>query len=254
MNQNKHLNDVIANFRIFQEFDTTISKHNTLGMMGIKPGDTVHLIVRMCTMPTEFDEVVFDLFWGYPELGKDYLDACAWTFVGQGCENYVSFLRLDQYEGALVHSGDVIYDDRNQGHHKITVNVSKLPERITHVFFTLSAYRAASVSKFRSPSVKLYPAENPEVSLCDDTSYDKCHKQAIVMCYLERSDGIWSVHECGTSCDGYYHHVEPMLEAIQNIIDRLGEFPHVDLNISYSKITWMDDFFIVRDYCGVQPF
>lgn len=196
-------------------------------------------MVLLYAVPTHLDKVVFDLYWGFPSSGKDYLDACAWSFEGQIWRGHVNFYKKVKLAGALSHSGDKIDFIKRQGHQYIEVDLHRIPLNITHIYFTLSSYSSRTISRFKNPSMRFYAANRPDVMLCEDQTKKAAHRQAIVMCSLQKIDGTWSVHENGALSDGQAlgHGIEPILETIQGLIANTGPFPYHPLNIKWKKRT-----------------
>ena len=86
------------------------------------------------------DHVIFDLFWGYPTSGRDYLDASVLIYKGQSFQGLVDY-RHGAYSG-VSHSGDVMDDAKCLGHHTISVKLKSLPAAVNKLFFTLSAWNS----------------------------------------------------------------------------------------------------------------
>ena len=203
---------------------------------GINGGSTLHLMVLLCAVPVKLDNVVFDLNWGYPLSGRDYLDACAWSFEGQKFHHFVTYSVKSAHGGAIKHSGDVMDDSVKKGHHKIEVHLSKLPKYITHVYFTLSAWKAGNISDYRDPGLRFYEKSRPGAPLCKDETYKSGRDEAIVICSLSRSDDQWMVHSSGAHTDGRLSRVEPLLKTIQALISRTGDYKYIPLRkIHYSR-------------------
>ena len=53
-----------------------------LSSYDVKPFHTIHLMVLLYAVPSHYDHVIFDLFWGYLIRGRDYLDASCLVFNG----------------------------------------------------------------------------------------------------------------------------------------------------------------------------
>ena len=194
----------------------------TLSTYSVMPGSTVHLMVLLCAVPTHLNKVVFDLYWGYPQRGKDYLDASALLFSGS------SFIEVADYQlrnkiRAIRHSGDVM-DNRNRlGHHIINVELKSIPAHITKVFFTLSAWNAPTISHFKNPSLKFYEQSNPGKMLCTDQTNKAGHRQAIVMCSLSKRGGQWFVDSNGALSSGNAKDYSPLIATIQRLVTTMGD-------------------------------
>ena len=199
------------------------------------PNSTIHVMVLLCAVPEHLDKVVFDLYWGYPDSGKDYLDACADIFKGQEWLGFVDYRHKipSEFNGSVVHSGDLMDDIRRQGHHIIKVSLKKVPSRVTHIFFTLCTYKSPKISRYPNPSMKFYEESNPERLLCTEQISKANNRQAIVMCSLMRQGGQWTVQSNGTPSDGNNFKYEPILDTIQGLIAKTGNYPHVPYHVSY---------------------
>ena len=219
----------LVSFCSIQEYNSTHTSLCTLRNNGIKPGATIHLMVLLCAVPPNLDKVVFDLCWGYPYAGRDYLDAVAFTFQGQQWLEWIGYTHENGASGAIRHSGDVMDDLQQKGHHTINVSLRSIPSNVTHIFFTLSTWTTSSIAHFRSPSMKFYEESRPDQMLCTDEISKAGHRSAIIMCSLSRSDGRWLVHGNGTTSDGKLCCMEPLLATIQKLIAKTGNYPHVPI-------------------------
>ena len=195
-------------------------------------------MVLLYAVPTTLDKVVFDLYWGFPSTGRDYLDACAWAFAGQKWHGQVRFHEKVSFNGALRHSGDKIDLIKREGHQYINVDLHRVPSYLTHIYFTLSSYSTRTISHFKNPSMKFYAANRPDVMLCEDQTNKAGHRQAIVMCSLQKIVGKWFVHGNGALSDGQAQTgIEPILKTIQGLIAKTGSFPYHPLNVIRYTIT-----------------
>jgi stress response protein SCP2 len=173
--------------------------------------------VLLYEIPEDFNHVVFDLYWGYPYSGRDYLDASCLVFQN------AQFLSLADYRHHSVqgikHSGDVMNDFNRTGHHTIHVYLKELPSNVTHLFFTLSAWNSPNISKYPNPSLKFYEASNILKDLCKTTFTHANNSQAVVMCSVSRSShGRWGVYESGKLSAGNASRYGPIKNTIQNLI------------------------------------
>ena len=183
----------------------------------IKPNSMLMLVVLMFAIPDQFDNVVFDLFWGYPIGKRDYLDASCLLFQGQ------SFMSVVDYHNhpmsCIRHSGDVMDDQRRLGHHTINVHLKNIPSNVTHLFFTLSAYMSPNISKYPNPSLKFYEADKPNKDLCKTSFTHAGHSQAVIMCSVSRDvGGRWNIFESGKLSAGNVNNYNPLAATIQSLI------------------------------------
>ena len=194
-------------------------------------------MVLLYAVPDHLDKVVFDLSWGYPTTGRDFLDACADIFKGQEWIGFVDFdaKKLRIAPEAVVHSGDMMDDYHRRGHHVIKVSLKKIPARVTHIFFTLCTWKSPTISRYPNPSMKFYEESNPSHMLCTEQISKAGNRQAIVMCSLMRSGSQWLVHSNGTPSDGNNFKYEPILLTVQKLIAKTGNYPYVPFTVSYGR-------------------
>ena len=203
----------------------------TLSSYGIQPGATLHLIRRLYAVPCDLDRVVFDLYWGFPQSGIDFLDACAFAFEGQHWVGTLRFFNKQIFDGALTHSGDITGEENRQGHQIIKANLHKIPSHVTHVYFTLSSYKCKSIQAFENPSLNFYAEDDPDHMLCEDKS-ESSSKRSIIVCSVQKCDDNWVVNGIGLPSEGEcLYEMEPLLETIQKDIEKSGNFKHVPLTI-----------------------
>lgn len=182
------------------------------------PGNaTLYLVVLLYAIPEAFDHVVFDLYWGYPYSGRDYLDASCLLYHG------TQFLNLADYNhrrlSGVTHSGDVMNDFAQTGHHTIHVHLKQIPSNITHLFFTLSAWNSPNIAKYPNPSLKFYEASNVKIDLCKTTFTHARNSQAVVMCSLSKnSQGRWEIYESGKLSAGNANNYSPLKSTVSNLI------------------------------------
>ncbi|XP_072044241.1 uncharacterized protein [Amphiura filiformis] len=195
---------------------------NTLSTYGIKPGATIHLIVLLYAVPSTLNNVVFDLYWGFPSDGLDYLDASALIYNGLNYCDVADWENSCKARGAIFHSGDMIDETNNTGHHIIKVHLNSLPDYVTHVFFALSAWDSPSISRFKNPSLRFYEESNPRDMLCKDETKKAGHRQAIIMCSLTKRGGQWFVHENGKLSNGNARYYSPLRKTARAIVATMG--------------------------------
>ena len=183
----------------------------------IKPNSVLMLVVLMFAIPDQFDHVVFDLYWGYPVGGCDYLDASCLLFQGQSFLSVVDYRH--QYENSIQHSGDVMDRQRRIGHHTINIHLKNIPSNVTHLFFTLSAWTCPNISKYPNPSLKFYEADKPNKDLCKTSFTHAGHSQAVIMCSVSRDiGGKWNIYESGKLSAGNARKYDPLVAIIQSLI------------------------------------
>ena len=65
------------------------------------------------------------------------------------------------------HSGDLMDDVHNIGHHLIKINLDSIPKNITACFFTLSAWNCPTIEHFPNPSLSMFDSNNVAQQLCN---------------------------------------------------------------------------------------
>lgn len=189
----------------------------TLSSFGVKPNSTICLVIRLFNIPENFDDVIFDLFWGYPYGGRDYLDASCLLFSGTSFHQVIDYSHT--YSGAIHHSGDVMDDRNRKGHHTINVSLKKIPASITHLFFTLSAWSSPSIAHYPNPSLKFFDAKKPGKDLCKTTFSHARNSRAVVMCSVSKNpSGQWQIFESGQLSAGNARNYDPIKQTIQQLI------------------------------------
>jgi len=203
----------------FTSFQTHLgSKLATLQDYAVQPFSTLHLIVVLYEISESLDHTIFDLFWGYPSSGCDYLDASVLIYSGIFFQGVVDFEDLD-FSG-VSHSGDVMNDAKRLGHHTINVKLKSLPATIDKLFFTLSAWDSPNISKFKNPSLRFFDAKEPSKQLCSDQMQNAAFSQAIIMCSLSKINGSWKVFSLRTPSAGNAMDYSPLQQKIAGIISQ----------------------------------
>ena len=125
----------------------------TLSTYDVKVRSTIRVMVLLCEVPDDLEHAVFDLYWGYPNRGRDYLDASALFFSKKtrvAIFDYCHGSNKDFSPESVTHSGDLMDDAKETGHHLITVRLHRLPPTITNIFFVLSAWSSPTISFFKA--------------------------------------------------------------------------------------------------------
>lgn len=207
---------------LFEDKEVKIFKSNgqpsTLSDNNIPPYATLYLVVLLYAIPEAFDHVVFDLYWGYPSSGRDYLDASCLVYQGTQFLYLEDFRRRRNING-ISHSGDLMNDYTRTGHHTIHVYLKQIPSNVTHLFFTLSAWRSPNIARYPNPSLKFYEASNIKKDLCKTTFTHASNSQAVVMCSVSKnSQGRWEIYESGKLSAGNAKHYAQLKSTISNLI------------------------------------
>ncbi|XP_078660319.1 uncharacterized protein LOC144904968 [Branchiostoma floridae x Branchiostoma belcheri] len=192
----------------------------TMGDYGVQPHSTIHLIIMLYAIPEHFNHVIFDLFWGYPSHGCDFLDASCLLFSGTSFVAVVDYRHRSYHSGVVRHSGDVMDDYNRKGHHTINVKLKDIPSKVTHMFFTLSAWNSPNISKYPNPSLRFFEASNKNKQLCSDKMSHAADSQAIVMCSVSRKTGVWKIDSLGTLSQGNAKTYGPLQATICKLIQQ----------------------------------
>ncbi|OWF52740.1 hypothetical protein KP79_PYT06322 [Mizuhopecten yessoensis] len=201
----------------------------TLSDFDVPPNATVYLMVLLYSIPEAFDHVVFDLHWGYPVTGADFLDASCLVYQGTALKSvcdYRGYRKSGSQQSikpfplsGLKHSGDIMNKIKRIGHHTINVHLKNIPTEVTKMFFTLSAWNSPNIARYPNPSLKFYQANNPTVDLCKTTFQHARTSQAVIMCSLSRNtDGTWQIYESGKLSSGNAKNYGPLSSTIVGLI------------------------------------
>jgi len=94
-------------------------------------------------------------------------------------------------------------DDANRiGKHMMQADLALVPAAVTHLFFSLSAYKCDDLSLFPHPSVRVFNGHYPEHQLTEYSIESAGHAQAVIMCSLSKPFGAWTLETFGTTCSG----------------------------------------------------
>ena len=198
------------------QIHASTGKQATLQDYGIQPFSTLHLIVVLYEISESLDHVIFDLFWGYPTRGRDYLDASVLIYSGNCYYGFVDYCH--GHISGVSHSGDVMDDSKRLGHHTINVRLKSLPTSVDKLFFTLSAWNSANISRFKHPSLRFFDAKEPKKQLCSDQMQHAAYSQAIIMCSLCKINHTWKVFSLRTLSAGNAKDYSPLKQTISGII------------------------------------
>jgi stress response protein SCP2 len=168
-----------------------------------------------------FDHAIFDLFWGYPPSGGDYLDASVLLYSGSQFVEVIDYQHRESTScSAVKHSGDVMDDAKRLGHHTINVSIKSIPAHINKLVFTLSAWNSPNISEYPNPSLKFFDAKFPDQQLCSDQMSHAAHSQAIIMCCLTNRGSGWQVFSLKNLSAGNAMNYEPLKKSIVGLIGK----------------------------------
>ncbi len=194
----------------------TLKDHN------IPPESKLHLIIVLWAVPDELENAVFDFYWGLPHgRSKDYLDVS--VLVYSGSSNLGVIYYRDPYLSlcpGVRHSGpaDMFYI-RREGRHQVTVNLKTVPHYVDKLVFTLSAWRAGSISEYPYYRLNFYDVNYPDKQLCSDKV--DVHLQiykSVIMCCLSKKNGRWEVIDMKKGSGGFTRNYSPLKREIEALI------------------------------------
>jgi stress response protein SCP2 len=190
----------------------------------VPANSTLQLILLLHSLDSKMGEVIFDLNWGWVRT-RDFLDVSCLLYASS------TFLARIDYEHNIypdamfiIHYGDH-KEPGSRGRQKINVNVSEIPDRVTHLFFVLSSWKSGSLSHYASPGVTMYDITCPDKELCEYNIASAGNTQAVIMCAMVREEyGEWTVQAIGRSCSGNADQYAPIKSAIAAYARELGWF------------------------------
>ncbi|CAG8655214.1 1090_t:CDS:2 [Acaulospora morrowiae] len=193
--------------------------NSTLEDYEIRANSHVQLIVVLYSITKDqaLTNLAFDLYWGFPDSGQDFLDGTCLIYAGDRLWKKYDYLSTFYPPIPYIkHSGDVI--DEYQGHHKITARLNELPDNVGQLYLILSSWRSPTIGHFRNPSFKLYDEGDPEKQLLDYTINRAANSQAVIMCLINRTKGgMWSVIEVGEMSIGNAKNYDPIEKNIRRL-------------------------------------
>ncbi|CAG8440034.1 10178_t:CDS:2 [Cetraspora pellucida] len=197
---------------------------NTLTSYGICANSHIQLVVVLYSISKKdaLKNLVFDLYWGYPASGVDFLDGSCLIYEGNKLWKTYDY-KHKVYSDILYisHSGDDIDRNNATGHHKIQIKLDQLPPSVTQLYLILSSFKSLTIENFRNPSFKLYDEENPNKQLCEYNIHKAGKSRAVIMCLIDRSyyGGKWKVIEVGRLSEGNVMNYSPIMENIKDLIE-----------------------------------
>ncbi|CAG8528731.1 23271_t:CDS:2 [Dentiscutata erythropus] len=197
-----HKNVELKNYRI----------DDTLASYGICANSYIQFIVVLYSVSKKeaVKNLAFDLYWGYPDRGLDYLDGSCLIYKGENLWKTYDWSHLSYTEIPYIkHSGDIMNNEN--------AKLEKFPKDVTQLYLVLSSFRKPTIGHFRNPSFKLYDEERPDKQLCNYNITKAHESQAIIMCLINRSHGNWNVIEVGRQSQGNTNNYSPIVESIKEI-------------------------------------
>ncbi|CAG8512016.1 28920_t:CDS:2, partial [Dentiscutata erythropus] len=213
--------DIERQMLIYKNMKLKNDENNTLTSYGICANSHIQLIVLLYSISKgqAVKNLVFDLHWGYPDKGIDYLDGTCLIYKGNILWKVYDYNhRIHHGIPYISHSGDIMNRKKAIGHHTITAKLDNLPNDVTQIYLILSSWSSPTISHFRNQSFKLYDKANPFKQLCKYDLNEAGNSQAVIMCLINRSlNGCWNVIEIGKLSKGTARDYSPIMENIVNI-------------------------------------
>ena len=159
---------------------------------------TILLKGESFTAPPNLRRVHLDESWLRARDGV-FLDASCLAYRGKGWSEsefagYVDWNCNVCLEGTIMHSGDVLDDNKQSGRHRIEIDLERLPRDITSLYFTISAY-TGTLRHIQQPFLSIHdpdtmvgeqPLELCRYNLESAVASAAAAQTCIVMCKLQR--------------------------------------------------------------------
>eukprot|EP00045_Choanoeca_perplexa_P007363 m.66202 g.66202 ORF g.66202 m.66202 type:complete len:363 (+) comp14044_c0_seq4:166-1254(+) len=189
----------------------------------LEDGASLSAVAQLAEVEKGVRRLRFDLQWDNPRGKVDYLDGSCFLYARQDCLWFVdySFKRNpEEAEGqhAAKHGGD---QKRGGGWtHIIEVDTTHIPDQVTHLFFSLSAYRSPTIGAFPNPGVKIFePLADGDVRHLGGYHIERAgDQQAVVMCAMYRGHLGWRVVEVEKFCTGNVREYDGILACCKRIV------------------------------------
>ncbi|KAK3089514.1 hypothetical protein FSP39_004209 [Pinctada imbricata] len=118
----------------------------------------------------------------------------------------------------IKHSGDVLDTKKKRGEHILTLELQKLPARITHLFFTLSSRITDTLKYYKDPKLEVHDHAEDKPLTETSLTYRMLQGSSVVVCCLYLSeDKIWRVMDIRRPTNGKvgnYHAIERIIDDI----------------------------------------
>ena len=158
-------------------------------------------------------DMVVGLGWDvnrYDTGGAFDLDAAAFLLTENGkisrTEDFIFYGNLEHPSGAVVHLGDNRTGAGDGDDEQITVDLSKVPENIARIAFTVTIYDAESrrqnFGQVANAFIRLVNADTDEEIVRYDLGEDFSIETAMVVGELYRHNGEWKFNAIGSGYQG----------------------------------------------------
>lgn len=105
------------------------------------------------------------------------------------CEKVVCYSDRSFWGGAVQHSGDTKVDGKSV--HTLKLALSKIPDEVTQLYFTLCSCGPADLSGFKDPSIMLFENSQPDANLLEYSINQAANSLSCVMARMLRQPA-WS--------------------------------------------------------------
>lgn len=157
--------------------------------------------------------VVVGLGWDVNQFdtGGDFdLDACAFLLTDTGkvsrAEDFVFFGNLSHPSGSVQHMGDNLTGAGDGDDEQIKVDLSKVPENITKIAFTVTIYepesRRQNFGQISNAFIRIYNEDTGEEMLRYDLGEDFSIETAAVFGELYKNGSEWKFNAIGSGYQG----------------------------------------------------
>lgn len=110
------------------------------------------------------------------------------------------FIKLKSSCGAVVHTGDNLTGDGDGDDEVIKVNLSKLPQDVEYLAFTVNSFRGQSFNNVENAFCRVVDQANQELANYKLT--EQGAHTGIVIASLRRNSGSWDFTAHGHACRG----------------------------------------------------
>jgi len=169
------------------------------------------------TCNTNLKRVYLEDVWGFP-TSTLYLDAtCAlFDFKNEHIKT-VDFRYLTFNTDAIVHSGDIIDNDKRQGTHTIKIELGKLPKEVKSLFFILSAWTGLLTNILHPYILFNDPDTKQELCRYQFAEKDTGNSTSVIMAKLfrKKEGGQWEVLAIGHLGLGNASNYDPIFQDIK---------------------------------------
>ena len=114
----------------------------------------------------------------------------------------------------MKHSGDLMDELNQKGHHFIMAELDKLSSEITQLYFVLSSYISPTIGHFTSHHFELIDKTQPDKPLCAYKLEQAADSQAVIMCCVSRVSQGWEVVQIGKLSEGNVNDYNPIEKSI----------------------------------------